>query len=102
MKMILRSNLNCNFVLFLCYGVYLVKMCYISLFRLFSGNIYFEGFDLNCIHLYSLISTSLHYCSSICTFCVSNYSLDTNRIEAEGGVALGEALIINQTLQTLR
>ena len=29
-------------------------------------------------------------------------SLDGNRIEVEGGVALGEALKVNMTLQTLR
>ena len=36
------------------------------------------------------------------TLCVSNCSLDGNRIGPEGGVSLGEALAVNQTLQTLR
>jgi len=34
--------------------------------------------------------------------CVPNYSLDRNEIGPEGGVALGKALAVNQTLQTLR
>lgn len=33
---------------------------------------------------------------------VSNCSLDLNKIGSEGGVALGEALANNQTLQELR
>ena len=33
---------------------------------------------------------------------LSKHSLDRNRIEDEGGVALGEALKVNKSLQTLR
>ena len=39
---------------------------------------------------------------SVCTVCISNCSLDENNIGPEGGVALGESLTVNQTLQTLR
>ena len=46
--------------------------------------------------------SSLHYCCSL-TVCVSpNCSLDWNEIGVKGGVALGETLTVNQTLQTLR
>ena len=41
------------------------------------------------------------YCPKY-TMCVSNCSLDWNRIGYEGGVVVGEALTVNQTLQTLR
>ena len=34
--------------------------------------------------------------------CIFNFSIDWSGITVEGGVALGEALIVNQTLQTLR
>ena len=54
----------------------------------------------NCLYLLSEFS-SLHYYSSL-TVCVSNCSLNWNKIGAEGGVALEEALTVNQTLQTLR
>ena len=53
---------------------------------------------------YVLGDPSVHYtiyCPKY-TVCVSNCSLDGNRIGAEGGVALGESLAVNQTLQTLR
>ena len=33
---------------------------------------------------------------------LSEHSLDRNSIEVEGGVALGEALKVNKTLQTLK
>ena len=36
------------------------------------------------------------------TVCVSNCSLDGNEIGPEGGMALGGALAVNQTLQELR
>ena len=39
----------------------------------------------------------LSYCE-----CFSYYSLHWNGIGAEGGAALGEALSVNQTVQTLR
>ena len=36
------------------------------------------------------------------TFLLSKYSVDENEIRDKGGVALGEALKVNMTLQTLR
>ena len=37
----------------------------------------------------------------LCLFMLSEHSLGGNRIRDEGGVALGEALKVNKTLQTL-
>ena len=45
--------------------------------------------------------SSLHYYSSL-TVCVSNCSLNSNMVGDEGAKALGDALTVNQTLQTLR
>ena len=56
----------------------------------------FQSFSLH----YVLDDPSAQY--SKYTVCVSNCSLDKNEIGPEGGVALGEALALNQTLQTLR
>ena len=60
----------------------------------------FYSFQLH----YVLGDTSVQYtiyCPKY-TVCVSNCSLDRNKIGREVGVALGECLAVNQTLQTLR
>ena len=60
----------------------------------------FQSFSL----YYVLCDTSVQYtiyCPKY-TVCVSNCSLDENEIGPEEGVALGESLAVNQTLQTLR
>ena len=38
----------------------------------------------------------------MCFRMLSKHSLDVNEIGSNGGVALGEALNVNKTLQTLR
>ena len=65
-----------------------------------ASRILFQSFSLH----YVVGATSVQYtvyCPEY-TVCVSNCSLDSNEIGPEGGVALGEALTVNQTLQTLR
>ena len=56
------------------------------------------------LHIF-LSDTSVQYtihCAPNCTVYVSNCSLGRNQIRSEGGVALGAALAVNQTLQELR
>ena len=66
--------------------------------------------DNNHNNFFSMYTSSYSVCEVICvfqriTFCIfmlSKRSLDDNIIGDEGGVALGEALKVNKTLQTLR
>ena len=49
-----------------------------------------------------IITFSVPTYHHIIFFMLSKYSLDINGIGNEGGVAFGEALKVNKTLQTLR
>ena len=49
-----------------------------------------------------LVCAIHNYGDKFCIFMLSKHSLDINGIGDEGGVALGDALKVNKTLQTLR
>ena len=58
----------------------------------------FSMYYTHCFFMYYLVCDVI-VCFSI--FMLSKHSLDDNMIGNEGGVALEEALKVNQTLQTL-
>ena len=51
---------------------------------------------------YLVFVISVFYTIKFCIFMLSKHSFDESKIGHEGGVALGEALKVNKTLQTLK